>query len=501
MSAVKRSSVSVLTVALLYLSGCASPPIASKSSLDQKIAAADLAYRGLRQDRVTGYNSAIAEITKEMERISPAEFRSRLDGIGVSLDAPTMKLPLTRYHIVRRRGQIVDKSAVGVPMLIEYDTKRAPLHPPEGMLMPATALYVRTPGEARVSLVSEKRTVILDGNEYPVAVDYAAPGLVLGRRAKRLARSGFMSMIRPTRMERKPQIYLIDPYDPDKIPLLMVHGLQSTPVAFLALVNALHVDAEMRTHFQIWHFHYATGTPVMVNALTLREELAKTIRQVDPLDQHVATKRIVVLGHSMGGVISHTLASSSGDKLWSSLFTVPPSKLRGDRDHIAELERVMFFQRNRRVARLIFLATPHRGSGLSDNWIGAIGKSLTRLPAFLQTGLTEIGKANAEAMTPEGAAFYKRESFSAIRTLSSRSPALMALSKLPIAVPFHSVMGQKGRGRREQGSDGVVPFASSHLDGAASEVVVAGGHKVFNHPDAIREVNRILRLELRSASR
>ena len=107
---------------------------------------------------------------------------------------------------------------------------------------------------------------------------------------------------------------------------------------------------------------------------------------------------------------------------------------------------MMHFQRNPRIARVIFLATPHRGSSLADNWIGAIGKLLTRLSPMLQTGLTDIGRANADAMTPEGAAFYKGQSFSAIRTLSARSPSLLALARLPIAVPFHSIMGQKRAG-------------------------------------------------------
>lgn len=83
-----------------------------------------------------------------------------------------------------------------------------------------------------------------------------------------------------------------------------------------------------------------------------------------------------------------------------------------------------------------------------------------------------------------------------MRTLSSRSPSLIALSKLSIAVPFHSIMAQKKPGPREQSSDGVVPYSRSHLGGAASELVVRGNHNVFNHPEAAREVLRVLRLEL-----
>lgn len=150
-----------------------------------------------------------------------------------------------------------------------------------------------------------------------------------------------MSMLRPAAMRRKPQIYLLDPYDPDKTPLLMVHGLQSTPVAFATLVNALRSDPRIRANYQIWQFYYATGTPVLANALALRESLDKTVMTLDPEDRDAANKRIVVLGHSMGGVISHTLVSSSGDRVWRSVFRVPSDQLKGDPQAIRELKRIL----------------------------------------------------------------------------------------------------------------------------------------------------------------
>jgi hypothetical protein len=183
-------------------------------------------------------------------------------------------------------------------------------------------------------------------------------------------------MIRPLSASRKPHIYLLDPYDPKKRPLLMVHGLQSTPVGFAALVNALRNDPEVRAKYQIWQFYYASGTPVLLNALELRDSLNETLHAVDPKDHDAATKRIVVL-----------------------------------------------------------------------------------------------------------------------RTLSPRSPALFAVSKLSIEVPYHSVIGQHYAGPKERGSDGVVPYWSSHLDGAESELIVGSGHGVFNNRDAVRETIRILHLE------
>jgi hypothetical protein len=167
---------------------------------------------------------------------------------------------------------------------------------------------------------------------------------------------------------------------------------------------------------------------------------------------------------------------------------------------IRELERLLIFRRNPRVVRVIFMATPHRGSPMADSFIGLMGNSLTRLDPMLEHGFGRLARENREAMTPQAAIFYPRGRFSAVRTLSPENPALIALSALPIEVPYHSVIGQHHRGPKKEGSDGVVPYWSSRLDGAQSEVIVRGGHAVLTNLDAVRETIRILHLELRSAS-
>ncbi|HEY5792693.1 MAG TPA: hypothetical protein VIS74_05300, partial [Chthoniobacterales bacterium] len=326
-----------------------------------------------------------------------------------------------------------------------------------------------------------------------LAVDPTAAGDHLKKRARHLARSGFVSMIRPASMERKPRIYLLDPYDPDKIPLLMVHGLQSTPVAFAALVNALRADPAIRANYQIWQFYYASGTPVLANAAALREALGKTVKLLDPENRDAATRKVVVLGHSMGGVISHTLVSSSGNRVWRSVFRVPTGQLSGEPETVRALERILYFERNPRVQRVLFMAAPHRGSSMADSWIGTLGNFLARLPQLEERGFTELARANPGAMMPGAAEFYAAGRFSAVRTLSPKSTALLALSELPVEVPFHSVIGQRRPGPKETGSDGVVPYGSSHLAGAESELVVRGGHGVIGNDEGIAEVIRILR--------
>jgi hypothetical protein len=198
----------------------------------------------------------------------------------------------------------------------------------------------------------------------------------------------------------------------------------------------------------------------------------------------------------MGGLIARTLISSSGDKLWNAMFAVPPQRLKGDKGVIRRFAEGLHFRRNPRVVRAIFAATPHRGSKLAETWIGHLAQSLIRLPTNLKTDIVNVVSDNRNTLSAGAKAFDKEMNFSSVHTLSPRDPALQTLAGLPIEVPFHSIIGQQHAGSIETSSDGVVPYSSAHLDGAASELVVHSGHGVCENRDAQAEVLRILRLEL-----
>lgn len=480
-------------LSLVLFTSCASLRSTSSNRLDQQLAHADAAYRTLADGKVTEYNNAVAAIAGKVDGKTSAELRKELDPVQVRVEEPKMELPLLRYHAVRTSPQPNQFLAIGAPVVLEYDTSRAPIYPREGMFLPATAIYRRVGNQPHLSFIAADNRITLGRKSYRLVTEKNAANSMMVRRARRVARSGLTNLLHPE-VGAKGEIVLSQPYDPNKIPILLVHGLQTTPFTFLKLVNALESDPEIGRRFQFWHFYYSTGTPVLLNALRLREELERTVRIVDPGDADFATHHIVVLGHSMGGLLAHTLVSSSEDRLWKSLFVVPPEQLRGDPETARRLQRTFFFQRNPRVMRAIFVATPHRGSAMADSWIGGLAKSLIRLPDKLQTDLTDIAEKNVEVRTAEAAAFFKELNFTAVHMLSPRDPTLLALARLPIAVPFHSIMGEKHEGA---GSDGVVRYASSHLDGANSELIVRSGHNAFNNSEGRTEVIRVLREELK----
>ena len=225
------ASLGFAAFVLLDSAAGATNPGSSSPSLAVSIRKADAAYQNLPAS-LSAYNRAVLEICAAMEAQGTAAIRSsRLKELGVSFDTPKIGLPL-RHVQIAAPSSASNTMPAGIPMVVGYDTKNAPLYPPEGLFVDATAIYDRSTGQPRFSLLSNRSAVKLNGRTYALAANHTAAGDHLKLRAKHLAQSGFANMIRPFSGLRKPQIYLLDPYDPNKLPLLMVHGLQSTPVEF-----------------------------------------------------------------------------------------------------------------------------------------------------------------------------------------------------------------------------------------------------------------------------
>jgi hypothetical protein len=155
------------------------------------------------------------------------------------------------------------------------------------------------------------------------------------------------------------------------------------------------------------------------------------------------------------------------------------------------LTESFLFRSRPEIGRVVFLATPHRGSELAGGWIGRLGSTLIRAPQSLL-------KASMEAVrfvaSDETARTVRRVPTS-IETLSPQSPFVKAINGIPRRreVPVHSIIGDRGKGDTPNSSDGVVPYWSSHLDAAVSEKIVPSDHSAHQHPAAIAEVLRILK--------
>ena len=337
-------------------------------------------------------------------------------------------------------------------------------------------------------------TITIGGRTVPLGANFtAAYGIWL-------ARSGFASQSIRSLLGREggittPRVLMMQPYDPNRLTVVMLHGLGSSPEAWINVANEVMGDEELRRNYQIWEIYYPTNAPVAVNLANIRKALGATLQHFDPSGHARASQNMVLIGHSMGGLIARLLVSSSGDKLWS---LVP------ERADLSPAKRAMLHERLApylqftpmpQVTRAVFLATPHRGTPYAQHrlarWIG----NLVRLPltvlkemASLSDLLKDDTNKGSPLRIPNG-----------IDNLSDTDPFIVAAANLPISprVHYHTIVGvYKSKGRLQDSDDGLVPYKSSHLNGADSELAVPSWHSVQETPAAILELRRILRLHV-----
>jgi len=398
------------------------------------------------------------------------------------------------------------RSGVGVPLMALRENRRQQaveaFFPPEVIFRPLTAIAM--PGTARPGIQEVSiellcpllnDSIVMKGVRQPLAADFSVPWAAALARAGKLNQLRVLDMITP-QPKREPRLYLMEPYDPHKEPLIMIHGLLSTPLAWAELSNDLWADETIRRRYQIWHYLYNTSAPALYSSRLLRVQLRELRQLLDPENDDPAMRKTTLLTHSMGGLVGKALAMEPGDAFWKAAFTVPPNKLQLTTEDRTMLNEAFEWKADPTIHRIIFIATPHRGSDFAENPIGRIGSWLTRPPSPFQAFYHRISAANPGVFTPEYAALGSGK-LDGVSSLSPRQPTLHILAELPYAHPVkvHSIIGNRGKaGPLEQSSDGIVPYTSSHFQGADSERIVPSGHGAFRHPEAVAEVRRILNL-------
>jgi hypothetical protein len=181
---------------------------------------------------------------------------------------------------------------------------------------------------------------------------------------------------------------------------------------------------------------------------------------------------MVLIGHSIGGLVTRLMVTDADLVFWDAAFGTPPEQVQMDPADEEFLERALIFEHRPDVNRVIFISTPHRGSVFASNWIGRIGIALVKLPVNMIKMSGTIGKY--EITDPHVKTSKKFHFPARIDTLSPNNPFVRKMNTLPIAdhIPYHSIMGDRGRRDTPNSSDGVVAYWSSHLDRAQSERIV-----------------------------
>ena len=337
-----------------------------------------------------------------------------------------------------------------------------------------------------------EETIQVDGHTYPLAADFTVPIAVMlaSTNPKKLERA---RMLNPAKYAQTARIARLQPYDPNKTVVLVIHGLMDSPATWTSMLNSLRGHEAIRRNYQFWFYSYPSGYPYPYSASILRRELDAVERRF-PL-----RKPMVVIGHSMGGCISRLLITDTGDKLWMELFEKPPEQVPLSPEAREIFTEALIFRHRPEIGRVIFISAPLRGSDLASNWVGRIGSSLIKAPSTL----LRAGNSFFKVTTFHSGDLKLKRIPNSVDTLAPNNRFVKAINTIPITpgIPYHTIMGDRGKGDAPNSSDGVVPYWSSHMDGAKSELIVPSAHPAHQNPQAIEEVRRILMLNARSSDR
>jgi pimeloyl-ACP methyl ester carboxylesterase len=328
-------------------------------------------------------------------------------------------------------------------------------------------------------------TVPLDGHIYPLAADFTVPmAVLLAESAPNVPK--LRRMLNPEKYAETAHLSRLEPYNPNKTVVLVIHGLMDSPSTWAPMIINLRSHPEIRQHYQFWFFSYPSGYPYPYSAAILRKELDGAEKK------YHLTKPIVVIGHSMGGCISRLLITDTGDKLWKFQFGKTPDQTNLTPASRKLLKESLIFNHRPEIGRVIFISAPLKGSDIARNPLGRIGSMLIRTP----NRLLSVGQDVFKSVAFQSGDLKLKRAPNSIDTLSPNNRFVRNINKLPLTpgIPYHTIIGDQGKGDSPNSSDGVVPYWSSHMEGAVSEYIVPSGHGAHQNKQTFAEVARILEL-------
>ncbi|MCA9132426.1 MAG: alpha/beta fold hydrolase [Planctomycetales bacterium] len=382
---------------------------------------------------------------------------------------------------------------------------------PDGLSFPVTALLrVVKPGSSPGQGAAHRHHCVLELHDPLASCDLSLAGRLVPLQTDlstalayfldspqfRQTDSATMGLLNPQKTEKHRGLYMLEPFDPARIPVVMVHGLWSSPVTWMPMFNDLRSFSELRKNYQFWFYQYPTGQPFWLSATQMREDLDQLRNKLDPDRRYQALDQTVLVGHSMGGLVSRLQTIDSRDQFWKLLSDEPFENVRGDSQELTLLRKAAFFTANRDIRRVVTIGTPHRGSDYANDATRWLSRKLIKLPTMMvATGQNLVNKnpgifQDADLLTNN----------TSIDSLSPDSPLFPAMLRAPRApwVTYHNIVGLVPErswfsADEPARSDGVVAYDSAHMDDAVSEIIVEAEHQtIHRNPKAILEVRRIL---------
>jgi triacylglycerol esterase/lipase EstA (alpha/beta hydrolase family) len=416
---------------------------------------------------------------------------------------------------------------IGVPMLAvrkrpENETA-AEQYYPEGLSFPVTAILrvTTSPNQAPSSGASEdpatcRHPCVLELHDplsaaelglnerlVPIQSDLSTPlaHFLENPRFKEQTNST-TGLLFPDQSQKLRGVYMLEPFDPNRIPVLMVHGLWSSPMTWMPMFNDLRSFRELRKNYQFWFYQYPTGQPFWISASQMRADLAELRRNIDPNAQSPVLDQMVLVGHSMGGLVSRMQTIESGEEFWRILSDASFDQLRASEEEKKRLASVLFFHPNPSIQRVVTIATPHRGSDYANDYTQWLGKKLIQLPSGVIEVTNSLIRQNPDIFR-DTELLITKTSIDSLNPDSPIFPVLLRSRRAPW-VHYHNIIGMIENSswfsKDTMESDGIVSFASAQMEDAQTQIVVQANHgSVHTTPRAILEVRRILIEHLKEA--
>jgi pimeloyl-ACP methyl ester carboxylesterase len=407
--------------------------------------------------------------------------RYRRLGLGAPLAAATNAVRQVEGF------QVASRQRVPVTALLRIDDPRRALV--QDQIHASLELY--TP--------SDPQQVTIAGRTVPLEVELTA-SLAFGLSNPEIWATELRGFVFGDLLRTRPtNLVELQPHQPGRFPVVLVHGTASSVGRWADMVNDLLIIPDIRDRFEFWFFTYETGNPITYSALHLRRALEQAVASLDPTGEDRALRDMVLIGHSQGGLLAKMTAVETGSRLWDTISNDPLSELKVTPETRDLLQQSLFLEPEPFVGRVIFIATPHRGSYLTEYSLGRFVSRLVRMPFELLQVTGDIVTNNPDAFKFDP----KRTHFGSVYGMTPGSPVITALSEIPVApgIPAHSIIAVRGDGPLEDASDGVVRYESAHIEGVASELIVPSGHSVQGNPQTVLEVRRILLLHAEEACR
>jgi pimeloyl-ACP methyl ester carboxylesterase len=411
----------------------------------------------------------------------------RCPGIGVASVAISCQQPDETF---RKTSQFFPATAILQPTAFDDSPMPAPF---------ASASFRMESAPFALELFSSLTIANTDiaGQKISLGSDVTAPyayGL------STVQRNYISEFLRPGSSSENNGLFMTAPFEPDKIPLIFIHGLLSDRITWANMANEIRGRPDLRDRYQIWGFEYATGEPFLTSAARLRRQLEEIQHQYDPQGTNPVFSQVVLVGHSMGGLVSKLQVTRSEDLLWNSVSKTPLENIAAPPETRGVLVDSFFFEPSHAIARVVFMGTPHRGSPWARRNIGRLGALLVEEPSSLESQHTQLIRDNPDTFSRE----FQRRIPTSIDLLRTDSPLLKATDCLPTSphVKMHSIIGSYRPMIGAGDSDGVVPVSSARHALAISEKYIRGNHtSLHEKPESVDELVRILREHLHSLPR